>query len=53
MKDSVSSAFGTFPNGAVVIGKDGNIAARQQWTNPDTLRTAIDEAVNAPVAAAH
>jgi len=53
MKDSVSSAFGTFPNGAVVIGKDGNIAARQQWTNPDTLRTAIDEAVNAHVAAAH
>ena len=53
MNDSVSSAFGTFPNGAVVIGKDGNIAARQHWTNPDTLRTAIDEAVNAPVAAAH
>jgi hypothetical protein len=53
MSDSVSGAFGTFPNGAVVIGKDGNIAVRQQWTNADTLRTAIDEAVNAPLAAAH
>jgi len=50
MDDSVSNAFGAFPNGAVVIGKDGNIAARQQWTNTDTLRTAIDDAFGAPVA---
>ncbi len=47
MDDSVSTAFGSFPNGAVVIGKDGKIAARQQWTNPDTLRLAIDDALNA------
>ena len=51
MDDSVSNAFGSFPNGAVVIGKDGNIAARQQWTNPDTLQIAIDEAVSAPATA--
>ena len=51
MDDSVSNAFGGYPNGVVVIGKDGKIAARQQWTNPDTLRTAIDEAVFAPATA--
>jgi Spy/CpxP family protein refolding chaperone len=48
MDDSVSTAFGSYPNGTVVIGKDGNIATRQQWTNPDTLRLAIDNAVNTP-----
>ena len=53
MDDSVSNAFGSFPNGAVVIGKDGKIAARQQWTNPDTLRLAIDDAFNAPAIAVH
>jgi hypothetical protein len=47
MDDSVSKAFGSFPNGAIVIGKDGNIFTHQQWTNPDTLRLAIDDAVNA------
>ena len=47
MDDAVSSAFGGFPNGAVVIGKDGTIAARQQWTNPDTLRGMIDDACQA------
>jgi hypothetical protein len=49
MDDAVSNAFGGFPNGTVVIGKDGNIAARQQWTNPDTLRQAIDDAFAAPM----
>lgn len=49
MDDSVSSAFGTFPNGAVVIGKDGKIAAVQRWCSPDGLRRAIDEAYDGPV----
>jgi Spy/CpxP family protein refolding chaperone len=44
MDDAASTAFDAFPNGAIVIGKDGNIAARQQWTNPDTLRNEIDDA---------
>jgi Spy/CpxP family protein refolding chaperone len=47
MGDSISKTFGGFPNGAVVIGKDGAVAAYQQWTNPDTLREAIDDAVSA------
>jgi hypothetical protein len=56
MDNAVSKAFGTFPNGTVVIGKDGTIAARDEWTNPDTLKDAIDDAVDqtsAPVASAH
>jgi Spy/CpxP family protein refolding chaperone len=53
MDDSVSKAFGGFPNGAVVIGKDGTIAAHQQWTNPDTLKEAIDDAVAAPQVASN
>jgi len=53
MDDAVSTAFGGFPNGAVVIGKDGKIAARQQWTNPDTLRASIDDAFDAPDLTAH
>ena len=48
MDDAVSNAFGTFPNGAVVIGKDGKIAALQRWTNPQSLGRAIDRAYDAP-----
>jgi Spy/CpxP family protein refolding chaperone len=53
MDNAASTAFGAFPNGTVVIGKDGTISARQRWTNPDTLKMAIDDAVignEAPVA---
>ncbi|MGD0768034.1 MAG: deiodinase-like protein [Tepidisphaeraceae bacterium] len=53
MDDAVANAYGTFPNGAIVIGKDGTIAARQQWTNPDTLREAIDQAYAAPIGESH
>jgi hypothetical protein len=57
MDNSASNAFGAFPNGTVVIGKDGTISARQRWTNPDTLRIAIDDAVIGsgapPVASVH
>jgi hypothetical protein len=57
MDNAASNAFGAFPNGAIVIGKDGTISARQRWTNPDTLRIAIDDAVvesgAPPVASVH
>jgi hypothetical protein len=52
MDDAVSNAFGTFPNGSVVIGKDGNIAALEHWTNPQSLRRAIDQAYEAPALSA-
>ncbi len=48
MDDAVSNAFGAFPNGAVVIGKDGKIAAIQHWTAAEGLRRAIDDAYDAP-----
>jgi Spy/CpxP family protein refolding chaperone len=44
MADEIAGAYGGMPNGAVVIGKDGKIVAREQWTNPDSLRRAIDQA---------
>jgi thiol-disulfide isomerase/thioredoxin/predicted nucleic acid-binding Zn-ribbon protein len=44
MSDQIANAYGAMPNGAVVIGKDGKIVAREQWTNPDSLRRAIDRA---------
>jgi Iodothyronine deiodinase len=53
MDDAISNAFGTFPNGSVVIGKDGNIAALEHWTNPESLRRAIDQAYEAPALPAH
>jgi hypothetical protein len=42
--DSISTTFGTFPSGAVVIGKDGHVAALEHSTSPDDLRAAIDKA---------
>jgi Spy/CpxP family protein refolding chaperone len=53
MDDAVSNAFGTFPNGAVVIGKDGNIAALERWANPESLRRAIDQAYETPAPSNH
>ncbi len=46
MDDQTVKAYGGFPNGAVVIDKDGKIAACQQWTNPDSLRAEIEQAEN-------
>ncbi|MEA2710709.1 MAG: hypothetical protein QOF78_3310 [Phycisphaerales bacterium] len=38
-------AYGAGPNSAYVIGRDGTIAARQQWFEPIALRRALDAAV--------
>ena len=46
MDDQTVKAYGGFPNGVVIIGKDGKIAACDQWTNPDSLRVEIEAAVN-------
>jgi hypothetical protein len=42
--DAVSKAYGLSPNGAVVIGRDGKIFARQKWFEPVGLRQQIDAA---------
>jgi hypothetical protein len=48
MDDSVARAYGGFPNAVVVIGRDGRIAARQQWTDPTSLGRVIAEAAAQP-----
>ena len=48
MNDAVSTAFGTFPNGAVVLSRDGTIVARQQWVDPGGLEKRIEQALNGP-----
>jgi Spy/CpxP family protein refolding chaperone/peroxiredoxin len=47
MDNSVAKAYGAGENSAVVIGRDGNIAAFQRWTDPSGLRRIIDEAAAA------
>lgn len=44
MDDAVAKAYGLSPNGAVVIGRDGKIFARQKWFEPVALRQHIDAA---------
>ncbi|HEV2295353.1 MAG TPA: deiodinase-like protein [Tepidisphaeraceae bacterium] len=48
MDDSVSAAFGGFPNGAVVLSRDGVIFARQQWVDPHGLERRIEQALRIP-----
>ena len=48
MDDAVSAAFGTFPNGAVVLSRDGIIVARQQWVDPGGLEKRIEQALKTP-----
>jgi Spy/CpxP family protein refolding chaperone len=45
MDDPTAAAYGGFPNGAVVINRDGTIAASQQWADPAALQRYIDDAV--------
>jgi hypothetical protein len=44
MDDAAAAAFGGFPNGAVLVGRDGRVIARQQWTDPTGLHRLIDRA---------
>ena len=44
MKDTAMTAYATFPNGAVVINRDGTIAGRQKWAEATVLKRMIDEA---------
>jgi Spy/CpxP family protein refolding chaperone/peroxiredoxin len=53
MSDATATAYGAFPDGVVVIGKDGKIAARENWLDPTALPRFIEAANNAvlPIAA--
>jgi Spy/CpxP family protein refolding chaperone len=48
MDDAVSAAFGAFPNGAVVLSREGVIVARQQWVDPGGLEKRIEQALKTP-----
>jgi len=45
MKDTVTTEYSGFPNGAVVINRDGMIAGQQKWAEAGLLKRMIDEAV--------
>ena len=44
MDDATARAYDGFPNGAFVIARDGTIAARQKWCDPEALKRHIDAA---------
>ena len=48
MDDAVANAFGGFPNGAVVLSRDGVVLSRQQWVDPDGLERRIEQALKVP-----
>jgi hypothetical protein len=48
MDDAVAAAFGGFPNGAVVLARDGTVVARQQWLDPDGLERRVEQALKVP-----
>jgi Spy/CpxP family protein refolding chaperone len=45
MDDAAANAFAAFPDGVVIIGKDGKIAAREHWLEPTALPAMIDAAL--------
>ena len=48
MDDAVATSFGGFPNGAVVLSRDGVVVARQQWLDTDGLERRIEQALKVP-----
>jgi hypothetical protein len=48
MQDTTTTAYGAYPDGAVVINRDGTIEGSQQWAEPTALRRLIDQAVAKP-----
>jgi len=44
MDDATGKAYNAIPNGAVVVGKDGQVFAHQKWADPAALAELIDEA---------
>jgi len=46
MDDAWTKAYGGFPDGAIVINREGTVAASQQWMEPAALRRAIEKAIS-------
>jgi hypothetical protein len=51
MDNEVAKMYGAGANSAVVIDRDGRIAAHQEWFEPVALRKYIDTAAKATVSA--
>jgi peroxiredoxin len=49
MDDRVSRSFDGFPNGAVVLDRDGVVVLKQKWCDPSGWQAAIDEALARPM----
>jgi hypothetical protein len=47
MDDSAVRAFHAFPNGCVILDREGRVAARQKWAEPARLRSLLDQIVDA------
>ncbi len=45
MQNSVATAYGAFPDGAVVIDRDGAVVGSQRWAEPVSLSHIVNEAV--------
>jgi Spy/CpxP family protein refolding chaperone len=43
LSDSVATAYGGMPNAAVIVDRDGTIAYRQTWCDPEGLHRKLDE----------
>jgi Spy/CpxP family protein refolding chaperone len=48
MDDQLVAAFDAFPNGAVILDREGQITARQKWAEPRGLRILLDNLNTAP-----
>ena len=48
MENAVWKAYGSAPNCAYVIGRDGKIVDAEPWMEPEQLRKAITQALTAP-----
>jgi peroxiredoxin len=42
MQDTAAKTYDLTPNGLVIVGKDGNVAAVQRWMDPYGIRTQLD-----------
>ena len=45
MDNATATAFGAGENSAVIIGKDGSVAAKETWCDPYRLKIALDEVI--------
>jgi hypothetical protein len=45
MENETATAYDGFTTAAVIVGRDGTILARRNWTDTHSLRRSIDQAI--------